>query len=78
MNWRFFLFIVVTAVVVVVVVVDVCFVVDHDVGAAARAQLAGAVGPAGAGVALVLHGLDDQTFSGFGKKIEEEESSKDQ
>ena len=52
--------------------------VYHDVGAAACAQLAGAVASAGAGVALVLHRPDDQTFSGFREKIEEEESSQDE
>lgn len=80
MSRRFFLFTAVTiaAIVVVVVANDVGLVVHHDVGAAARAQLAGAVASAGAGLVLVLDGLDDQPLSGLRQNVEEDESSKDQ
>jgi hypothetical protein len=76
---RFFLFTAVTvAAIVVVVANDVGLVVHHDVGAAAGAQLAGAVASAGAGLVLVLDGLDDQPLAGLRQNVEEDESSKDQ
>ena len=79
MSRRFFLFAVITAAAAVVVVAnDVGLVVHHDVGAAARAQLAGAVASAGAGLVLVLDGLDDQPLAGLRQNVEEDESSKDQ
>ena len=79
MSRRFLLFAVITAAAAVVVVAnDVGLVVHHDVGAAARAQLAGAVASAGAGLILVLDGLDDQPLAGLRQNVEEDESSKDQ